>query len=56
MPAAALLPVQLADGKLLVTVAQIVAVQALAADAASAAQEATPVGPTLMGAGQVVVV
>ena len=48
--------VQLAAGKLEVTVAQVVAVQELAADAASGTQAATPVGPTLMGAGQVVVV
>ena len=56
LPLAAPLAVQLAEGVLAVTVAQVVAVQAFAADAASGTQAATPVGPTLMGAGQVVVV
>jgi len=48
--------VQLAAGVLEVTVAHVVAVQALAADATSGTQAATPIGPTLTGAGQVVVV
>jgi hypothetical protein len=56
LPLAAPLAVQLAEGRLVVTVAQVVAVQALAADAASGTQVATPVGAPTMGAGQVVVV
>ena len=56
LPTAAPLAVQLAAGKLLLTVVQIVAVHALAADAALGAQEATPAGATMMGAGHVVVV
>ena len=50
------LPVQVADGALLLSVEQVVAVQLFATAAASGTQEPTPVGPVVIGAGQVVVV
>ena len=55
--ALAAMGVHVATGTLVVmAVPQVVVVQPLPALAATGAQEATPVGPTITGAGQVVVV